>query len=153
MHAQGAIAAARAGNTAALALLPSAALHAPDARGSTALHWAAGSGQLDAVRWLVEQRAVPPNCLETPPPGSGRRRGISNRTPLHFAARNGHLAVVQYLCGLGRGRAERLESRRRARRAFRRRRRGADDTFARRRRRRGAGRRPRRARRLSRRVI
>ena len=67
-------------------------LEACDKFGSTALHWACGMGRLHAARELVE-RGMDPSALQS----CGNRR-----SPLHFAARNGHLEVCVYLveeCG------------------------------------------------------
>eukprot|EP00980_Cylindrotheca_fusiformis_P026364 scaffold15973_cov120-Cylindrotheca_fusiformis.AAC.5 len=62
-----------------------------DSRGASALHWAAGSGHLDIVRYLVEERGCDPDH------GQQGKRSFSGRTALHWAARNGHLEIVQYL--------------------------------------------------------
>lgn len=62
-----------------------------DKNGASALHWAAGCGHLDMVRYLVTECNVPPDQ-----PQRGKR-SFRNRTPLHWAARNGHLNVVRYL--------------------------------------------------------
>jgi ankyrin repeat protein len=53
--------------------------------------WAAGSGHLDVVRYLIEECACDPSQ-----PQKGKR-SFSGRTALHWAARKGHLSVVQYL--------------------------------------------------------
>lgn len=57
--------------------------------GHSALHWAAASGNLAAVRWLLDAGA------------SASLRNSSERTPLHTAASGGHLAVVEELCTRG----------------------------------------------------
>jgi ankyrin repeat protein len=62
-----------------------------DRNGASALHWAAGCGYLNMVKFLIEQMSCPP---EQPQRG---KRSFRNRTPLHWAARNNHLNVVQYL--------------------------------------------------------
>ena len=89
-----ALEAARDGDLGALCALaaagwePSAAR--PDARdrhGACALLWAAGSGHLAVVRWLVETQ----HC----DPATRRRR--DGRGALHFAARNGRLEVARWL--------------------------------------------------------
>lgn len=61
-----------------------------DKNGSTALHWAAGSGHISCMRWLVETAGVPADqaCV------TGRGDG---RTALHWAARNGQIAACQWL--------------------------------------------------------
>lgn len=53
--------------------------------------WAAGSGHLHIVEYLIEQYDCSPNQ------GQKGKRSFSGRTPLHWSARNGHLDVVQYL--------------------------------------------------------
>ncbi|CAB9513552.1 Ankyrin Repeat [Seminavis robusta] len=62
-----------------------------DHRGASPLLWAAGSGHLDIVRYLIETCGCDPNQ-----PQQGKR-SFGGRTALHWAARKGHLAVVQYL--------------------------------------------------------
>lgn len=57
--------------------------------GCTCLHWAAGNGHLESVRFLLDHTYQSVN---------DRAVGISNgRTALHYACRNGHLDVVQCL--------------------------------------------------------
>lgn len=61
----------------------------PDLYDSSALHYAAGQGHLEAVKWLVQRGAAVDEvnaCAET---------------PLHWAAENGHSAVVEYLLAQG----------------------------------------------------
>jgi len=65
--------------------------HSFDRRGASALHWAAGSGHLNVVQYLIQHCACDPNL------GQRGKRSFSGRTALHWAARNGHLHVVQYL--------------------------------------------------------
>lgn len=64
---------------------------ARDRNGATLLMWAAGSGQLETVSFLVEQAQC---CVEQVQYG---KRSFAGRTALHWAARNGHLAVARYL--------------------------------------------------------
>ena len=58
-----------------------------DKHGCGTLTWAAGSGHLACVQWLVRTCGCNP---ATP----AKRNG---RLPLHWASRNGHLAVIQWL--------------------------------------------------------
>ena len=65
-----------------------------DKYGGTALHWAAGKGRIDGVELLLRYKSDPHARLSK---GGGR-----GRTPLHYAARNGHLDVCKFLvCGAG----------------------------------------------------
>lgn len=62
-----------------------------DRKGASPLHWAAGSGQLAVVQYLIQE------CNCNVDVGQRGKRSFSGRTALHWAARNGHLEVVQYL--------------------------------------------------------
>ena len=96
-----AIAAAAANDVAALAALDPSEFAKSDHHGSTCLHWAAGQGSVEAVRFLVEGAPrMDPAVHEAKKKGARGRSGQSGRSPLHFAARNGHLEVVRYLCEL-----------------------------------------------------
>lgn len=87
---------AEAGETGVLSSLEHAQLHAPDRYGGLAVHWAAGSGQLATLRWLIEVAHFDPESEGAPP---SRRAWLQapRRRPLHYAARNGQLDVVRYL--------------------------------------------------------
>jgi ankyrin repeat protein len=62
-------------------------LNVRDARGSNALHYAAGSGCEAAVRFLVEELGFDVNAPQR----------CDRRTAVHWSARNGHLRVLQWL--------------------------------------------------------
>jgi ankyrin repeat protein len=62
-----------------------------DSHGATVLHWAAGQGHVDMVRFLVEHAGCQ---IDTPQRG---HRSFGGRTALHWAARHGHAEIVQYL--------------------------------------------------------
>ena len=76
---------------------------AVDRHGSNALLWAAGGGHLACVRFLVESAGMDPEKAVQ----SGRR-SYAGRSALHWAARNGHGDVVEYL--LSRGVAARFKT-------------------------------------------
>lgn len=61
--------------------------------GCAPLHWAAGSNQLEVIRYLVEERSVHVDVAATK-----KARG---RTSLHYAARNGCLEAAKLLVRLG----------------------------------------------------
>mmetsp|Transcript_13895 Transcript_13895/g.32803 ORF Transcript_13895/g.32803 Transcript_13895/m.32803 type:complete len:235 (-) Transcript_13895:639-1343(-) len=88
------VAPARDGNLEALAALVDSGGLDPaadtDRHGSTALHFAAGAGQLEVCRYLVERCGVAPDQSCT----TGRR---DLRQALHWAARNGQLRVCHWL--------------------------------------------------------
>lgn len=67
-----------------------------DYRGSCALHWAAGGGHIDIVKWLIEVQKRSPNTCA--PKGNGRDDG---KTAIHWAARHGRKNVVLYLMERG----------------------------------------------------
>ena len=60
-----------------------------DSHGALPLHWAAGAGHIDIVRFLLTAVSV-----DAPQMG---RRAYAGRTALHWAARHGHFNMVQYL--------------------------------------------------------
>jgi len=62
-----------------------------DSKGATPLMWAAGSGHLPVVQYLIEIWGCDPRTSQK------GRRSFSGRTALHWACRNGHLPVVKYL--------------------------------------------------------
>ncbi|KAF6759832.1 ankyrin repeat protein [Ephemerocybe angulata] len=55
----------------------------------TPMHWAASSGALDIVRFLIDQKA------------DVDRPDGTNWTPLHIAVSAGHTEIVQELVGAG----------------------------------------------------
>lgn len=63
---------------------------AQDEKGASPLLWAAGSGHLDMVRYLIGTGCDPTFRQKA-------RRAFEGRTALHWAARNGHTLVVEYL--------------------------------------------------------
>ena len=83
---------ADAGDLQGLSRLPPSTVAAPDKNGNLAIHWAAGSGRLEVLRWLIASAGLDPDSEGRASTRSKRRR------PLHFAARNGQLEVVRHLC-------------------------------------------------------
>ena len=57
-----------------------------DAHGCTSLHWAAGSGHVECVKYLITQNLDP-----------SQKQTTNGRTPLHYAARNGRTDVCRVL--------------------------------------------------------
>lgn len=82
-------ASARAGNDSLRALL-----YTRDRHGSTAEHWAAGSGHLKCLQWIIAKQLEHP-IMPAETPAKVRRR--DGKTALHYAARNGHLHCIQFL--------------------------------------------------------
>eukprot|EP00947_MAST-08B_sp_MAST-8B-sp1_P003387 g3387.t1 len=83
--------------------LRSAIRSARDKHGSNVLHFAAGHGHLDAVMWLAAGKGNggtddDEDHREVVPVSAVNGKG---RAPLHWAARNGHTAVVGALIELG----------------------------------------------------
>ena len=78
--------AAKTGDRAFLAGNEDRLLAAVDAHGCTALHWAAGSGHIECVKYLVSQNLDP-----------SQKQTTNGRTPLHYAARNGRVDVCRLL--------------------------------------------------------
>jgi len=72
-----------------------------DRNGSTAEHWAAGSGKLACLKFLFELREVQPFITTDDTTNSKRIRRRDGKTCLHYAARNGHLKCIQYLVEKG----------------------------------------------------
>ncbi len=78
-------------------------LDTKDRNSSMAEDWAAGNGHLDCLKYLMKLRKntstehhkaiITSNCTK-------KRRKREGKTSLHYACRNGHLHVVQYLLEL-----------------------------------------------------
>jgi len=80
-----------------------------DRNGSTAEHWAAGGGHLDCLSYLLELRynvassssAQTQEHKDTTPTNNNNNKKIRRRrdgkTSLHYAARNGHNHIIDYL--------------------------------------------------------
>lgn len=69
-----------------------------DKNGSTLLHWAAGSGQLSIIQYLVASNKNNNNKPYLDP--NVQQNGKSSfkyRTPLHWSARNNHIEAVRFL--------------------------------------------------------
>ncbi|KAL6952094.1 hypothetical protein U1Q18_051914 [Sarracenia purpurea var. burkii] len=61
-----------------------------DDQGLALLHWAADRGDLDIVRYLVEEKKANMDCLDN-----------EGQTALHYAAACGYPTVVEYLINAG----------------------------------------------------
>ena len=54
--------------------------------GRTPLHFASQSGNLDVIKYFIDEQHIDPSCQDG-----------NNDTPLHVAALSGQLVVVKYL--------------------------------------------------------
>jgi hypothetical protein len=72
-----------------------ALLHTRDRHLSTAEHWAAGSGHLLCLQWIVTKQQE--YLVEETSHHRNKMRRRDGKTALHYAARNGHLPCIQYL--------------------------------------------------------
>jgi hypothetical protein len=61
--------------------------------GCTCLHWAAGSNQLQALTYLIQEKRLDVNIEAT--------KKAKGRTPLHYCCRNGHMDCAKRLVELG----------------------------------------------------
>ncbi|WP_349968545.1 ankyrin repeat domain-containing protein [Wolbachia endosymbiont of Armadillidium arcangelii] len=59
-----------------------------DKSDKTPLHYAAKSGNLELVKYLVEEKGADVNA-----------RDMSNKTPIRYAAESGNLDLVKYFAG------------------------------------------------------
>ena len=66
-------------------------VNAQDRNGSSPVLWAAGSGDLNILRYLIQ------TCNCDSEQVQNGKRSFALRTPLHWAARNGHIRAVQFL--------------------------------------------------------
>lgn len=84
-------------------------LETKDRNSSFAQDWAAGNGHLDCLKYLMDlsesvstsaaqqDNEIPNNESSSSCTCTKNRRKREGKTSLHYACRNGHLAVVQYL--------------------------------------------------------
>jgi ankyrin repeat protein len=74
-----------------------------DRNGAKAIHWAAGCGHVKVMKYLVDGLGRDPTTSTStigccsPHEGQKGKRSFGGRTPLHWAARNGHAQAVAYL--------------------------------------------------------
>ena len=80
------VAATRSGNVSALQSLGAAVSDFADEHGATAVHYAARSGQLEVLKWLVTSAHV-----------DGSTKTNSGCSPLHDAAATGQLDCLKWL--------------------------------------------------------
>ncbi len=98
--------AARDGNMAQLEKLitenNSNLLELKDRNGSTAEHWAAGSGHLHCLKYILLQQQQQQQHLNKQVNYQQKKFNIRKRrdgkTSLHYAARNGHNSCIHFLC-------------------------------------------------------
>jgi len=64
-------------------------LHAEDSNGATLVHIAAQYGALDILKWAHQVQNLDMNCLDD-----------DGDVPLHYAARNGELKIIDYLLNI-----------------------------------------------------
>nr|POE72763.1 ankyrin repeat-containing protein yar1 [Quercus suber] len=71
--------------------------------GNTVLHYSAANGLADLAQWLLAQSGNSASDLEqnAGSPSLINQQNREGNTPLHWAAYNGHLAVVKLLVGAG----------------------------------------------------
>lgn len=86
---------ADAGELDKLRTMSATALLEADKYGGQAVHWAAGSGHGATLAWLLSAEGGHHGDSEGI---NSTSRSSKRRRPLHYAARNGHLDVVRYLC-------------------------------------------------------
>lgn len=69
-----------------------------DRNGSMAEHWAAGGGHLDCLKFIFELRSRYTSCSINETSDSEKKsRKRDGKTCLHYAARNGHDHIIDYL--------------------------------------------------------
>ena len=79
-------------------------LETKDRNGSTAEHWSAGNGHLKCLHYLMtlstdllSDENSNSNISSRDAISNNKRRKRDGKTSLHYASRNGHTAVIQYL--------------------------------------------------------
>ena len=76
-------------------------LELKDRNGSTAEHWAAGSGHLHCLKYILLQQQKQQSCNKQKndqPTKFNVRKRRDGKTSLHYAARNGHNSCINFLC-------------------------------------------------------
>ncbi len=68
-----------------------------DRNGSIAEHWAAGGGHLDCLKFIFELRSRYTSSLNDTSDSEKKNRKRDGKTCLHYAARNGHDHIIDYL--------------------------------------------------------
>lgn len=73
-------------------------LNTKDRNGSTAEHWAAGEGNLDCFKYLIQIRKdLPPEPTMNDATKERKVRRRDGKTSMHYAARNGRLQIIKFL--------------------------------------------------------